>query len=135
MKVDGQCHCGAIAYEADVEPNTIAICNCLDCQKLSGAPFRANVSAPAASFKMLRGLPRTYIKTGDSGAKRLHAFCEACGSPIYSCALENTPSYTLRVGALNQRAALGRPTRQIWTKRRLPWLPAIDGVQEVEGQP
>jgi hypothetical protein len=135
MKVEGQCHCGAIVYEAEVEANDIAICHCLDCQRLSGSAFRANVLARADAFRILRGSPRQYVKTGDSGAKRLHAFCGNCGSPVYSCATENQQTYTLRVGALNQRQELGRPKRQIWTKRRLPWLPALEGVPEVDGQP
>jgi hypothetical protein len=30
---------------------------------------------------------------------------------------------------------LGKPARQIWTKRRLPWIPQLDGVPEFDGQP
>ena len=135
MRVDGQCHCGEITYEAEVEVDDIAICHCLDRQRLGGSAFRANVPARADAFRILTGTPRQYVKTGDSGARRLHAFCGTCGSPVYSCATENPPTYTLRVGALNQRRELGRPKRQIWTKRRLPWVPPLDGVLEVEGQP
>lgn len=135
MKVQGQCHCGAITYEAEVEPDTIAICHCLDCQRLSGSAFRANVPAPADGFRILKGKPRQYVKTADSGTKRVHAFCETCGSPVYSCATEKPLTYTLRVGALNQRHALGRPAQQIWTKRRLSWIPKLEGVSEIEGQP
>jgi hypothetical protein len=134
MKVQGQCHCGAITYEAEVEPDTIAICHCLDCQRLSESAFRANVPASADGFRILTGKPRQYVKTADSGTKRIHAFCETCGSPVYSCATEKPFTYTLRVGASNQRHALGRPAQQIWTKRRLPWIPAF-GVSEIEGQP
>lgn len=135
MKVQGRCHCGAITYEAEVEPDAIQICHCHDCQMLSGTAFRANVPAPADRFRMLTGTPRRYVKTADSGARRVHAFCETCGSPVYSCAIENPQSYTLRVGALTPRPALGRPARQIWTGRRLAWVPPLDGVPEVEGQP
>jgi hypothetical protein len=135
IKVEGRCHCGAITYEAEVEPGTIAICHCLDCQRLTGSAFRANIAAPAERFRMLTGTPREYVKTGDSGAKRVHAFCETCGSPVYSCAADNPRSYSLRVGALSHNEALGRPAREIWSKRRLPWMPAIEGVPGTEGQP
>jgi hypothetical protein len=87
---------------------------------LSGAPFRANILAPAAGFRILTGTPRTYVKSGDSGAQRIHAFCEDCGSPIYSCAVNEPPHYSLRRGALNQRAQLGRPTSQIWVSAGYP---------------
>ena len=89
------CHCGAIVYEAEVEPGTVGVCHCLDCQRLTGSPFRANIRAEAAGFCILKGQPRHYVKTGDSGAKRIHLFCEVCASPIYSCAIENPQSYTL----------------------------------------
>jgi hypothetical protein len=135
MKVDGRCHCGAISYEAEVEPGTASICHCLDRQLLTGSAFRANVQAPAETFRILTGTPRRYTKVAESGAKRVHAFCESCGSPIYSCAPDSPQIYSLRLGGLSQREQIGRPARQIWTKRRLPWMPKLEGVPETEGQP
>jgi hypothetical protein len=120
-------------YEADVEPGTISICHCLDCQRLTGSAFRANILAPAESFRILKGQPRLYIKTGDSGAKRVHAFCEICGSPVHSCALEKPHAYSLRVGALRQREELGQPAR--WAKRRLSWVTTMENVTAIAGQP
>jgi hypothetical protein len=134
MHVTGQCHCGAITYAADVAPDTISLCHCQDCQRLSGSAFRAGISAPAGQFRLLTGEPRHYCKTGDSGAQRLHAFCGDCGGPVYACDPENPKSYTLRVGALDQRDALGQPARQIWTKRRLAWVPPLGDVPAIEGQ-
>ena len=135
MKVQGRCHCGEITYEAEVEPGSVNVCHCRDCQLLSGTAFRAGVPAPAEHFRILTGNPREYIKVADSGARRLHTFCGTCGSPVYSSAEHNPKSYTLRLGALNDANALGRPARQIWTKRRLSWIPRIEGVPEAEGQP
>ena len=135
MKVEGHCHCGAIAYEGEAEVGAIGVCHCADCQALTGSAFRANVQVPAASFRLLRGEPRIYIKTADSGARRAHAFCGDCGSPIYASAEIDPPTYSLRVGALKQRYDLGPPRRQIWTSRRLPWTCELDGVPALEGQP
>ena len=135
MRVQGRCHCGSITYEAEVEPGTVNVCHCRDCQRLTGSAFRANIAAPADRFRILTGKPREYIKTGDSGARRVHAFCDNCGSPVYSCAAENPPTYSLRLGALDQPEALGPPARQIWTKRRLSWIPKFQGSAEFDGQP
>ena len=132
MRVTGSCHCGAIAYEAEVEPGTIGMCHCADCQKLTGSAFRANIQAPAAGFRLLRGTPRRYVKTADSGAKRAHAFCGDCGGPIYASAVQDPPTYSLRVGALDQRYDLGAPVRQIWVHRRLPWVAEIGDVPVVD---
>jgi len=134
MKVEGACHCGKIAFEADVDPDGIGICHCADCQNLSGSPYRAAIGAKPGSFALLRGEPTIYVKTADSGARRAHAFCPDCGSPICSSAVENPTSYTLRVGTLKQRHEL-RPSRQIWTKRRLPWCTDLSGIPAIDGQP
>ena len=45
MKIDGGCHCGAIRFEAEVNPRRTIICHCTDCQTISGAPYRVNVVA------------------------------------------------------------------------------------------
>ena len=135
MKIDGACHCGAIAYEAEVKEGTVSICHCLDCQRLTGSAFRANIQAPADGFRLVRGSPRRYIETAESGAQRLHAFCGDCGAPIFACDPESPKSYSLRLGALRQRESLGQHARQIWTKRRLPWVLDLDKVPATEGQP
>ncbi|CAN7481047.1 GFA family protein [Acidovorax sp. LjRoot118] len=135
MKVQGQCHCGAIAYEAEVQPGSMTICHCTDCQIHSGSAFRANISAPAASFRLLQGTPRTYVKTADSGARRLLAFCEHCGTPLYACAEQAPTAYSLRTGVLKQRDELGTPQRQIWTQRRRAWVAFSEEVESFPGQP
>ena len=71
MKIDGGCHCGAITYEAEVDPDKAGICHCTDCQILSGTAFRTLVPIPEDAFTLLSGQPKTYIKTGDSGAQRM----------------------------------------------------------------
>jgi len=135
MKVHGQCHCGAVVFEAEVQADTIAICHCSDCQVLSGSVYRANVSARAEHFHIVKGTPRRYVKIGDSGAQRVHAFCEVCGSPIYSSALHDPQSYSLRIGSLRERCDLGTPARQIWTKRRLAWVDPMTDVPGEDYQP
>ncbi len=135
MKVEGQCHCGAIAYEAEVKLGTIAICHCADCQMQSGSAFRTNIPAPAEGFRLIRGIPKIYVKNAASEAKRHHAFCGDCGGPIYASAAENPQSYSLRVGALKQRYELGTPVREIWNRRRFPWIPDFEGSHVFDGQP
>jgi hypothetical protein len=133
MKIDGACHCGAIAFEAEVDPARVGMCHCTDCQTLSGSAFRVNVTAAAATFRLLRGEPRTYLKTADSGGLRRHGFCGDCGTPIYSAAPENPTSYGLRLGTIAQRRELS-PQRQIWRRSALPWVDALGDVPGVERQ-
>jgi hypothetical protein len=107
------------------------LCHCTDCQKLTGSAFRANIPAPAEHFVLRGGPPRTYVKTAESGTRRLHAFCGDCGTPIYACAIENPPTYSLRVGTIAQRAAFS-PRRQIWRRSALSWVNALATVPASE---
>lgn len=121
MKIDGGCHCGAIQYEAEIDPAMVDVCHCTDCQAISGAPYRVVVEAPSETFKLLKGEPKRYIKTADSGNKRVQAFCPNCGSPIYASSVENSPPrYNLRLGTIRQRAMLV-PQRQQWCRSAMPW--------------
>ena len=84
----------------------------------------------AEDFRLLRGNLKTYVKTADSGIKRLQAFCGDCGSAVYATTVENQTIFNLRLGALKQAAHLP-PKRQIWTDSALPWARDISGVPGV----
>jgi hypothetical protein len=43
MHIDGQCHCGRVTYQADIDPERVSICHCTDCQTLTGSPYRVTV--------------------------------------------------------------------------------------------
>ena len=129
MKIEGSCHCGAIQYEAEVNPATVSVCHCNDCQILSGAPFRGNVPAPGDGFRLTRGTPKIYVKIAESGNKRAQAFCADCGTSIYSSDVVDKPNfYMLRVGPIKQREQLV-PTRQIWRDAALGWSGDILGIE------
>jgi hypothetical protein len=120
MKVHGECHCGSVAYDAEVDPSRVTICHCTDCQRLTGSAYRVSVPTLRTDFVLLRGSPATYVKTGDSGARRAQVFCPQCGSPLYTYAVDDPRVYGLRVGCIEQRRQLP-PQRQIWCRSALAW--------------
>ena len=134
MKVQGACHCGRIRYEAEVDPEKVALCNCTDCQVLSGTAYRVSATVPAASFRLLAGTPKVYVKTAESGTRRRQSFCEHCGTPIASSAdSDRPPAYSLRIGPLAQRALLP-PRRRQWCRSALDWSQDLSALPAVEGQ-
>ncbi len=134
MKINGGCHCGDITYEAEIDPENVAICHCTDCQALSASVFRTVVRVPEADFRILSGEPKIYIKIGDSGAKRAQGFCAECGSAIYATSVGEGPKiYGIRLGTARQRAEL-TPKNQIWFRSALPWLPGLDSIPKIEKQ-
>ena len=134
MKIDGRCHCGAIAYEAETDPEKVAICHCTDCQTLSGSAFRTVVATHEGTFRLLSGDPKIYVKTAESGTPRQQAFCPNCGTPIYSTSVEGAPRiHFIRLGTVRQRRELV-PQAQIWSRSALPWLDRIPAIRAVEKQ-
>jgi len=133
MRVDGSCHCGKITYEAEVDAEKVGLCHCTDCQTLTGSAFSLFVPVAKEEFR-LRGEPRIYLKTGESGNRRAQAFCPDCGSRIYASAEHDPQVFNLRIGTVRQRAALA-PRTQLWCRSALPWVNALSSVQQHAKQP
>lgn len=130
MRIDGGCHCGLITYEAEVDPDTVEICHCTDCQTLSGSAFRTVV--PARSFRLLSGQPKTYVKTAESGNRRIQAFCPECGTPIYSTAAGGGPAFFgIRVGTVRQRDSL-IPQTQYWWRSAQSWVTQLGSLKRID---
>lgn len=125
MKIDGGCHCGAIRFSAEIDPEKVALCHCSDCQSFSGAAWRASVPVLRENLT-LDGEPKIYVKTADSGNKRLQGFCGACGSHIYATSPERAV-FNIRLGAIRQRAELP-PKVQGFCSSALPWASDITAI-------
>ena len=133
MKIDGKCHCGNITFVAEADPGQVIICHCTDCQMLTGTPYRVVVRVPADKIEWRGGKAKTYVKTAESGTKRVQAFCPECGTPIYSTSVGEPQVYGLRIGTIRQRAEL-RPTKQIWCRSALGWAMDLRSISQVEKQ-
>ena len=119
IHVNGKCHCGKIEIKASVKLSDVRACHCTDCQKMSGAPLRAIAVSPAEKIK-ITGVPKEYIKIGDSGNKRIQAFCPDCGTQLFATDLSKT-LFNLRTGFLEQKNLL-EPRTHVFTQSSLPWI-------------
>ena len=134
MRVEGSCHCGQVTYRAEIDPERVNLCNCTDCQMLTGSAFRISVPASREHFRLLSGQVKAYVKTADSGARRIHVFCVNCGTPVYPCAnVEDPPSYSLRIGCLKQRDQLP-PRKRVWCRSALGWAQNVSGIPAIDRQ-
>jgi len=127
MKVDGGCHCGFVKFEAEIDPATVALCHCTDCQTLSGSAYRTNVRTVDRGFRLLAGEPTIYVKTAESGTRRAHAFCPRCGTPIYATSVTEPRIHGIRVGSLRQRAEL-KPQAMGWCRSAQDWVMDLSGL-------
>ena len=135
MKIDGRCHCGYVAFEAEADPETTTICNCTDCQTMSGAPLRAIIITRPGTFVLLSGKPTEYQKTADSGRVRIQAFCPRCGTAIYAASIGYEPkAYNIRLGALRQCNELV-PRRQVFVRSQQTWVNDLISIPKFDGPP
>ncbi len=135
MKINGECHCGDIAYEAELDPQKVGICHCTDCQKLSATAFRTVAVVAGDSFRLTRGTPKQYVKVAESGNSRVQAFCPNCGSGLYATDPgENPKAYNIRAGTVRQRVDLV-PQFECWRQSALPWLPENARTKKFDKSP
>lgn len=134
MKVNGQCHCGFITYEAEIDPDSVFLCHCSDCQTLSGTAFRSVAPCPDDKFELLSGEPKIYTKISESGNPRPQAFCPECGTSIYATSAGDGPkTINLRAGTIRQRSELP-PKAHYWYRSAQGWISDLAELRRIEKQ-
>jgi hypothetical protein len=98
-----------------------AVCRCKTCQKQSGTAFRVVVAVPLTAVS-IQGLPKTYIRTGDSGQRVVNRFCPDCGSTVViePAALPGTT--IIPAGTLDDTSWL-KPAMEIYSDDAQSWVP------------
>jgi len=133
MEIDGGCLCGDVTWRARIDPGKVGVCHCTDCQINSATAFRWAVMVPAADFELLSGELKVYVKTAESGNPRALSFCPRCGTSIHGGDVENSKTYSLRLGNCNQRAELP-PKGQIWCRSAMPWVDHLGEIRKISEQ-
>jgi hypothetical protein len=129
----GGCACGAIRYRSEGEPLFSVNCHCRDCQRETGSAFAPILCVPSASFTVIKGSPKFFEVTADSGDTARRGFCADCGSPLFG----SGPDFAnIRVGSLDDPSVF-RPAQDIFTASAQPWdymNPALPKVRKQPGK-
>ena len=131
---EGGCQCGAVRYRVEGEPRGLAVCHCTECQRQSGSAFGMSLIVPRESFQLLRGEPKTFTRTADSGRLVECAFCPACGTRVYHAPEAMRDTLNLKPGTLDDTSWL-TPRVHVWTQEKQPWVVIPEGLSRFEGQP
>ncbi len=103
MHVDGACYCGYLTFKAEVDPDTVAICNCTDCQKLSATAFRVVPTTARPRARMSDG-HRRGLRGGLRGRLRgLRGRCRGCRSDPWRRRLRRRQGFCERVARRGSR--------------------------------
>ena len=120
--LEGGCLCGAVRYRVGGKTR-VTHCHCLHCRKLGGAPYVTWVEAELTAFDWTDGTPaETSPRPGVT-----RTFCSACGSPLTYAHADRPGEIDVTAGTLDDPTGL-TPDDHVWFDRRLPWVPADDGL-------
>lgn len=123
MALTGRCHCGAISYSAEGEPEHHALCHCSDCRRWSGAPMAGWIAFRADAVR-IEGEPVSY----QSSEYAQREFCGKCGTGLFYRNEQVLPGLIdIQSGTLDD-AAGNAPGAQIQLAERLPWMEGIDSL-------
>ena len=116
----GGCACGAVRYECSAAPVAMVNCHCRDCKHAGGTGFSPTVVVPADSFRLLRGEPKRYSITADSGHTAHRAFCGECGAPLFASSSARRDFLGIRAGSLDDPSWF-KPQAEVWAASAQPW--------------
>ncbi len=118
--VQGQCECGAVAFEVEAVKEAVTVCHCSQCRRLSGHLW----AAAHTQFDQVRFLKEEGLRwyTSSDWAKR--GFCGECGSSLFY-RMNDSDRVGIAVGSLNDTEAL-HIGRHIFVKDKGDYYPVPD---------
>jgi hypothetical protein len=119
--ISGKCLCGAVTYEADVEPMVTANCHCTDCRGATGAAY-STISFFKSADVTISGETKTYEHTADSGHHMTKHFCPNCGSQLFGVNSAREGMIGIRAGTIEQ-TDLVKPARNVYVSSKIASTP------------
>jgi hypothetical protein len=130
----GGCACGAIRYQTKHAPVFQNHCQCTDCRRRSGTGHGSWLTFPARHEMAITGEATQWPVVADSGDTKVHAFCPACGTPVY-LRFEAMPDLiAVAAGSLDEPARFA-PQAVTYGVRGLAWDPVDASLQVFDRMP
>ena len=126
------CSCGQLAVTMNGEPELIAVCHCLECQKSTGSVFTHSAYWPEGACQGIAGKAVRYRRMSDAGRWVDSHFCPTCGSSVY-WHLELLPGLIgVSIGNFAD-PTFPAPTVAVWDRCRHPWVSLPASVPSYAG--
>ena len=122
MKAEGQCHCGAVRFEAEFPSRFVAHCHCESCRRAHGAAFVTWAGFPSPQVRVTQGAQD--LATHESSAQTFRRFCKRCGTKMFFESAK-WPGETHVVLAAFEQPVDRAPGGHAFWAEHVPWLPAL----------
>lgn len=125
--ITAKCLCGDVQIEISGKLGPIVYCHCSRCRKASGAAFGANADVRSRYWRIAGGAERIREYESSPGIQR--AFCNRCGSPLFSRRAEAPDVYRIRLGILEDDPER-RPLAHFWVGSKAIWHTITDALPQ-----
>lgn len=129
--IRGSCLCGKVKYEYDGEIEEIAMCHCSQCRKAQGGAFGTNSPVKTALLKFTGS---ENIREFKSSPNKVRAFCQHCGSPLYSALEDLAGVCRLRLGTVDTEFTCDNKYH-ICVASKAPWQTIDDEFPQFSHKP
>jgi hypothetical protein len=101
-------------------PLLVYACHCTECQRWSGSAFSVSMPVAAKSFRVARGEPKHWRRTGASGVESTYWFCGDCGGRVCGARDARPDIIAVRAGTLDDASWL-RPVAHVYMRSAQAW--------------
>lgn len=115
----GGCACGQVRFTTTGTPRFAIICQCRDCQQMTGSAHAAQFGHTAGDFAVTGELHH-WDRTSGAGFTVRKYFCPTCGAPVYSTTTRMPDGVMVLAGALDDPSAI-TPTMLVYGEDSIPW--------------
>jgi hypothetical protein len=127
------CACGRLRATCEGEPERVALCNCVQCQKRTGSVYSVHAYFERERVRV-EGAAKVFARSSDAGRSVRLFFCPECGSTLYAIA-ERRPDWIAVTAGTFADPDFPVPHFAVWTEHKVGWVPLPDGVPEHPKQP
>ena len=128
--ISGSCNCGAVSFEAAVDPAIELCCHCTDCRDATKQPY-----AKLAFFKKdtveINGDRASRVYVAESGSKTAREYCEHCGVVLF----DTSEGFPRLIGVMvdNIKPPFEfKPACHVWVRSKIPEVVIKTGMKIYE---
>lgn len=133
--VEGSCQCGQVSYKLNQPPKMVVACHCIECQKLSTAPFSVTAMVGTEDIEF-DGELKEWQRLAESGNKNYAKFCPECGNRVYHFNPDDQSTLKLKLKASTPtNHDVFEPTVHVWVSEKQDWYQLPDGIKAFDKQP
>ncbi len=130
--MNADCLCGGVRIEISGRIGPVVYCHCSNCRKASGTAFGANADVRRKYWRLAAGAE--LVREFESSPGVFRAFCQRCGSPLYSRRPGAPDVFRLRLGILNDDPER-RSLAHCFVASKAPWFAITDDLPQFAAQP